>query len=300
MSPYSASYEQTGLRMLSNNKLLLLAFLLLGLSLIPVGDTAGKVLASQGVDPLFVAWSRLAVGFVFILPFAALKVSEIPQLFNWRLLLRAGFFSCAIFSMLTALKTEPIANVFGIFFIGPIVAYFLAGIALKERITWPRSIIMLIGFAAVLMVVKPGLNMGIGAPLALLAGTCFGCMLVCNRWLAGHFRPRLILISTLFAGAVALAPSALPVAPTQFDTSIITFVLISSLASAAGNLIIINASRHLEANIVAPFVYSQLIVATALGVIVFNEWPDTLSSIGLIIIFLSGILSYALANKAVR
>ncbi|WP_415888427.1 DMT family transporter [Neptuniibacter sp. SY11_33] len=279
------------------SKALLIAFLLVGLSLIPVGDSAGKLLGIQGVDPLFIAWSRLAVGFAFVLPFSGLSLKEIGQLFNWRLLIRAGLFSCAIFSMLTALKTEPIANVFGIFFIGPIVSYFLAGLFLKETITPARSIALLIGFAAVLMVVKPGFDMGAGAPLALLAGTCFGCMLVCNRWLAGQFRPRLILLSTLLAGSLALAPIAVPTIPTELDTHLITLVLISSLASAIGNLIILQSSKHLEASIVAPFVYSQLIIATALGVVLFDEWPDMISSIGLIIIFSSGICSFFLSNK---
>ncbi|WP_415881522.1 DMT family transporter [Neptuniibacter sp. QD34_54] len=279
------------------SKALLIAFLLVGLSLIPVGDSAGKLLGIQGVDPLFIAWSRLAVGFAFVLPFSGLTLKEIGLLFNWRLLIRAGLFTCAIFSMLTALKTEPIANVFGIFFIGPIVSYFLAGLILKETITPARSIALLIGFAAVLMVVKPGFDMGTGTPLALLAGTCFGCMLVCNRWLAGQFRPRLILVSTLLAGSLALAPIAVPTIPTELDTNLITLVLVSSLASAIGNLIILQASKHLEASIVAPFVYSQLIIATTLGVVLFDEWPDMISGIGLIIIFSSGVCSFFLSNK---
>lgn len=279
------------------SKALLIAFLLVGLSLIPVGDSAGKLLGIQGVDPLFIAWSRLAVGFAFVLPFSGLSLKEIGLLFNWRLLIRAGLFSCAIFSMLTALKTEPIANVFGIFFIGPIVSYFLAGLMLKETITPARSIALLIGFAAVLMVVKPGWDMGTGAPLALLAGTCFGCMLVCNRWLAGQFRPRLILVSTLLAGSLALAPIAVPTIPAELDTHLITLVLVSSLASAIGNLIILQTSKHLEASIVAPFVYSQLIIATALGVLLFDEWPDMISGIGLIIIFSSGVCSFFLSHK---
>jgi len=274
-----------------------IAFLLIGLSLIPVGDSAGKLLGIQGVDPLFIAWSRLAVGFVFVLPLSGLTFKETALLFNWRLLIRAGLFSCAIFSMLTALKTEPIANVFGIFFIGPIVAYFLAGLILKETITPARSLVLLAGFAAVLMVVKPGFDMGAGALLSLLAGTCFGCMLVCNRWLAGQFRPRLILLSTLLAGSLALAPLALPTIPAELDNNIVTLVLVSCLASAIGNLIILQASKHLEASFVAPFVYSQLIIATALGVILFDEWPDMISGIGLIIIFSSGICSFFLSNK---
>ncbi len=282
--------------MISQRKWLLLGMLLIGLSLIPVGDTAGKMLGLQGADPIFIAWSRLAVGFILILPLSGLVFSEIKHLYNWRLLIRAALFCCAIFSILTALKTKPIADVFGIFFVGPIVAYFLAAIVLKERINLLRSIILLIGFVGVLMVVKPGINMDSGTFFALLSGTCYGSMLVCNRWLATHYRPRLILLSTLLVGGIALTPAAIPTIPNQFDTELVILILISSLASAVGNLIIIEANRHLEASIVAPFVYSQLIAATVLGILVINEWPDTVSAIGLAIIFASGILSFLISK----
>lgn len=283
--------------MMQERKIFLIGMLLIGLSLIPVGDSAGKMLGLQGADPLFTAWSRLAVGFALILPFSGLLLKELKSLYNWRLLIRAALFSSAIFCILTALKTEPIADVFGIFFIGPIVAYFLAAVVLKEEITLSRSIMLLAGFIGVLMVVKPGINMGTGTLYAMLAGTCYGCMLVCNRWLAGNFRPRLILLSTLLAGAIVLAPAALPTVPNQIDSKLVILVLISSIASAAGNLIIIEANRHLEASIVAPFVYSQLIAATILGIIIFDEWPDLMSALGLVIIFGSGVLSFVLVKR---
>ncbi len=283
--------------MSSQHKPMLLAMILLGMSLIPVGDAAGKLLTEMDVSPVFVAWSRLLVGFIFILPFSGLVYSEIKQLYDWRMLLRAALFTSAIFCMISALKTEPIANVFGIFFIGPIVAYFLAAAVLKERITLLRSALLFIGFAGVVLVVKPGVGITTGMLFALIAGVCYGCMLVANRWLAGFFRPRLILLSTLLAGSIALTPAGIESIPQAIDSRIIWLVLLSSIASALGNLIIIEASRRLDANIVAPFVYSQLVTAAILGVVLFSEWPDAFSLLGLAIIFTSGILSFVLSNK---
>lgn len=283
--------------MTSHRRWLPLGVLLIGLSLIPVGDTAGKMLGTQGEDPLFIAWSRLLVGFVLMLPLSRLRLKEIKLFYNWKLLIRAALFCCAVFSILTALKTKPIADVFGIFFVGPIVAYFLAAVVLKEKVNLTRSLMLFIGFIGVLLVVKPSVNMDSGTFYALLAGTCYGCMLVCNRWLVGNYRPRLILLSTLLVGSIALTPIAVTTIPDQFDANLIGLVLISSLASAIGNLIIIEASRHLEASIVAPFVYSQLIAATALGIFVFKEWPDLISAMGLIIIFSSGVFSFLLSKQ---
>ncbi|WP_206064481.1 DMT family transporter [Neptunomonas sp. XY-337] len=273
------------------------AFIIFGMSLIPLGDSAGKILAIGGMSPLFIAWSRLSVGFVCLLPFSRLTKTEWRDLFNWRLVFRACLFSGAISCILSALKTEPIGDVFGVFFIGPIVAYFLAAIVLKEPITLARSLLLFAGFGGVLLVVKPGFGMSSGLLLALAAGTLYGCMLVTNRWLASTYRPRVILLSTLLFGSLLLAPKGLSMLPTQIDGFTIGLVLVSSLASALGNLIIIDANRRLNANVVAPFVYSQLVAAVVLGVLLFSELPDTWSMIGLAIIFASGIWSFLLVKR---
>lgn len=95
-----------------------LPLVLVAMMLIPAGDTAGKVLTSGGVAPVFVAWSRFALGALLLAPFAIRAVD--PRLFlDWRVWVRALFIVCGIVSILTALRTEPIANVFGAFFVGP-------------------------------------------------------------------------------------------------------------------------------------------------------------------------------------
>ena len=58
-------------------------------------------------------------------------------------------------SILAAVRTEPIANVFGTFFIGPILSYFLSAIFLREPITILRTVLLLAGFCGVVMVVDP-------------------------------------------------------------------------------------------------------------------------------------------------
>lgn len=283
--------------MITKDKLLLILMILFGMTLIPLGDTAGKLLMQSGVSPLFVAWSRLLMGFLMILPLSGIKISEIPLTLNWRLLLRAGLFLCAVTLILKAVETESIANVFGAFFIGPIISYFLAAALLKEDITPLRSTLLLVGFGGALMVIKPGFDMTLGMGFAVLSGGFYGCFLVANRWLAGSYRPRFILITTLFTGSIVLAPLGITVIP-EFNEYIAWLLLLSALASALGNLIIIEANRKLPASVVAPFVYTQLIAATFFSVVVFDSWPDTLSLIGLSILFVSGLASFLLSKHS--
>ena len=98
------------------------------------GDTAGKLLTQAGVQPLFVAWSRFALAAAVLAWPLGLRRANLRSLLDWRLILRAALIVGAIASILTALRTEPIANVFGAFFIGPIVAYVLSALLLGERL----------------------------------------------------------------------------------------------------------------------------------------------------------------------
>lgn len=272
----------------------LIGLVFAAVSLVVLGDTAGKLLTSGGVDPFLVAWSRFALAALALLPFSGLCRAELPDLLDRRVLIRGLFIACGISSILTALKTEPIANVFGAFFIGPVVSYVLAVLFLRERPSALRGLLLGLGFLGVMLVVKPGFGATPGIGFALLAGTFYGAYLVMTRVVAGDFRPRFLLISQLLIGTVALAPLAAMAEVPPLDLRLSFLVLLSAAGSAVGNFLLVLANRRAEASLIAPLVYSQLISATVLGVLVFGDWPDAWSLIGLAVIAASGIGSLVL------
>lgn len=252
----------------------LIATIFIAVTCVVIGDTAGKLLTGGGVDPFIVAWSRFFLAALMLLPFSRLTPRELPALLNRSVLLRAVFIVCGICCILTALKTEPIANVFGAFFVGPVVSYILAIVFLGERPSIQRNLLLAIGFAGVMLVVKPGFGSSAGMAYALAAGTFYGAYLVMTRALAGSFRPRFLLISQLLIGAVVLAPFGLRSNFPVPDMPLFALLLISAVGSAVGNYLMVMASRKAEASLIAPLVYSQLISATGLGIVVFGDWPD--------------------------
>ena len=76
-------------------KLALITFV--AVSLVVFGDTAGKLLTSQGVAPGLVAWSRFALAAVLIFPCVRVRKSDFLMLRDWRVLLRGCFISGGIF-----------------------------------------------------------------------------------------------------------------------------------------------------------------------------------------------------------
>lgn len=264
--------------------------------LIISGDAAAKVLGQNGFDPVFVAWTRFALAAVIVAPFAGLQRGDLRLAMDWRLVLRSLLIVGGITCILTALKTEPMANVFGGFFVGPIVAYTLSAFLLKEVVTWRRTALLGLSFIGVLIVVRPGFGMSAGMGFAVLAGCLHGSYLVATRWLAGGFRPRFLLLSQLVIGAILIAPFAIGPVP-DITVSLAVLILISAMGSAIGNLLLVLVNRTTPANVIAPLIYSQLIVATVLGVAIFGEWPDGFTLLGLAVIAVAGASSVWFAGR---
>ncbi len=275
------------------------------MSLIPIGDSAGKLLSNvYGISVWFIAWTRFLFGLIAVIIFVSLKPSANSSRYkatflDYRVWLRGIFIVCGISAILTSLQTEPIANVFAAFFIGPIVSYLGAAVVLKEKLTYTRSTLLGIGFFGVLLVVKPGLGESTGIYYALLAGIFYGCFLVMNRLLATTSAPSTLLVSQLAIGSLILLPLGIQNYPDIFvDEALLvcTLVLISALGSAMGNLLLLFATQLTSASALAPLIYFQLIAATVLGLTIFGEQPDGYTWIGILIVLISGVASVVLPS----
>jgi drug/metabolite transporter (DMT)-like permease len=280
-APYSAS---------------LVGAVVLAMTLIVGGDAAATLLTGAGFSQTFVAWTRFALAAVLLAPFCGLTRTDCRSFLDWRLYLRAILIVGGIVSILTALRTEEMANVFAGFFVGPVVSYFLSAFLLKERITPLRTLLLMVSFAGVLLVVRPGFGMTVGMGFAVLAGCFHGAYLVATRWLAGEFRPRFLLFSQLLIGAIILSPFAASTTP-DITLPVFGLITLSALGSAGGNLLLVLVNRKAPAGVIAPLIYSQLLAAMLIGWAVFGDWPDGLSLMGLIIIMVAGVSSVWFAGK---
>ncbi|MEO9862938.1 MAG: DMT family transporter [Yoonia sp.] len=265
--------------------------------LIVGGDVAGRMLTSAGFSQFFVAWTRFALAAFLLAPVVGLQEGEMRLLLKPALMFRACLIAGGIASILTALKTEQLATVFGGFFVGPIISYALSAIFLKEKVTVPRTVLLLVSFGGVLLVVKPGFGMTPGLGFALLAGVFHGSYLVATRWLAGSYRPRFLLFSQLVIGSIVLAPLAIAPLPSM-TLPFVGFITISAMGSAIGNLLLVHANRAAEASVIAPLIYSQIIIATVFGFLFFGEWPDSIALLGLAVIITAGAGSIWAAGRA--
>lgn len=276
-----------------SNTLKPVLIMITGMMFIPLGDAAGKLLiVNYGVAPQFVGWSRFFLGIIFILIVYLFRGFDFSILKNWRIWVRGVLVTGAISNILIALETETLANTFAAFFVGPIVAYFISALLLKEEISKSRTALLFFGFIGMLLVIKPGVSFSTGTAHGLLSGVFYGCFLVSTKWLSGVANARSLLVSHLVIGSIFMAPIGLSNVPELTDTNLIFLVLLSAIASAIGNLLLVVSNKMADASMLAPLVYTQLISATVLGILVFNDIPDWISMIGLSMLLFSGLYGF--------
>ncbi len=266
--------------------------MVVGMTLIPFGDTASKLLSgSEGVHPFFIAWTRFAIGAVCVLPFvdrAVLAAFKHPLVWVRGVLLALG-----ITAITFALRTTDLATAFGGLFFAPIVSFAVAAVVLREAVTAPRIILITLGFVGVLLVAQPGLEFTSGKAAALLAGTCYGLFLTASRAAAPLASSKALLFSQLIIAALLTLPFGVGHVP-ELTATIAGLTLWSGVASMLGNLCLILAYARAPATRLAPLVYFQLIAAFGLGWMVFGQVPNPLAQAGLFLIAASGFATLAL------
>ena len=261
----------------------------LAMSLIPAGDSAGKLLSgTYATAPIFVAWSRFVVGALLIAPF--IPRSAWALLRNWRIWVRAAVLAAGISSIQRALQIEEIATVFAAFFIAPLISYVLAVVFLREPVTPLRSALIVMGFIGVLIVVRPGMGASTGVLWAITAGTCYGIFLTMSRWLGPLGTPLAMTFAQLFIAALLLLPFGLMALPALTGT-IAALTITSAMCSMLGNLLLLYAYQLVPATRIAPLVYFQLVAAVGLGWLIFGDLPDVWTWAGLIVILTAGLAS---------
>ncbi|MDG1353298.1 MAG: DMT family transporter [Sulfitobacter sp.] len=261
----------------------------LAMSLIPAGDSAGKLMTgTYSVAPLFVAWSRFVLGAVLILPFVPRSAWQLLR--NWRIWLRAAMLAAGISCIQTALQTTDVATVFGTFFVGPLISYVLAVLFLREPVTHLRTALVVLGFIGVLVVVRPGMGATTGVLWALMAGTFYGIFLTMSRWLGPLGTPLEMTLTQLVVAAVLLLPFGVVNFPAM-SAPVAALTVASALCSMLGNLLLLYAYKVAPATRIAPMVYFQLVAAVGHGWLVFGALPDLWTWIGLAVILSAGLAS---------
>ncbi|MGH1417639.1 MAG: DMT family transporter [Hyphomicrobiaceae bacterium] len=269
---------------------LAIGLMMAGMLIIPIGDTFTK-LASETTtySSGMLAWSRFVIGAILALPIAVVftNLRALTRQFWMAQLVRGALLSGTIFCIITGVQLVPMADAYGAFFVGPVVATLLARWVLGEAVHVSEWWGIAIGLLGVVLVVKPNASMAPGHIWALAGGCFYGAYLTATRWAKAVGPPMAQLAGQLCIGAILLTPLAIGDL-TSLSLQAPGLLLGSGVASASANLLAIAAFGLARAASLAPLVYCQLISATAAGWFVFGDFPDNISALGLIVVAAAG------------
>ena len=190
-----------------------------------------------------------------------------------------------------ALRYLPLAEAAAIGFVGPVLTVLLSGPMLGDKVKGRQWFAVILGFAGVLIIMRPG--GGVLSPAAvfpLATALLFSVYQIVTRKLSGREHPYTTLFYTAIVGA-ALTSFAVPlhwVTPTLSQAGIIVCI---GLLGGFAHLLLIRAMEHTSPSTLAPFTYSQLIWSTILAYLAFGDFPEPLSLVGMLVIVAAGLLA---------
>ena len=249
----------------------------------------------------------LIVLFLFIVPLSG----GVKVLYTNRLglhLLR-GF--CVVFANITfflGLAALPLAEGVAIFFISPLLITIFSVVFLKEIVGPRRWVAVTIGLIGVLVILRPGsATFQTASLLPLSAAFGYATLHMLTRYIGKTESAASMSFYIQLTFLVVCLTLGLTIGDGKFsgwnDPSLeflfrawswpnndhyLILILIGT-TSAFGGFFISQAYRISEAAVVAPFEYIALPIAIFWGVIVFGEFPDKNTFIGIALILGSGL-----------
>ena len=268
-------------------------------TLFPIMNGLVKLLAAS-YDATQIVWFRITLHlFLVALVFlprqgmALFRTHRVgSQLVNSVMMLLSTLF------FFSAVKYVGVAEAISISFVAPLMVVFLAWPLLGERITRLGLAAVALGFAGVLVVIRPGSSVFQWASILLLGSAiCYAVYQIIIRRVAGVDHPATSIFYSVLLGAILL--SVLVPFVWKTPVSWLDWLLLCSLGALGGlgHYCVAKAMTYAAANLIAPFNYTQMIGSVIVGYVMFAEVPDFYTWLGTALIISAGLLVGWQANR---
>ena len=275
---------------------LAMLIMVVAMLLLPAIDALAKVLSAT-VPVGLIVWSRFAFQTTLLAPDALRKQHSAQSGLQLTHATRGGLLALTTLMFFVAVRVLPLAEAISIFFVGPLILTLLSAVLLRESIGWRRISAVVIGFSGALIIIQPSYEVfGLHALFPLGAALCFALYLILTRRIARREDPTTMQFYAGFYGLLVMSASLAigwmlnisvltPVWPTLAEWGLLALV---GVVATVGHHMVVHAFRRAEAAILAPFQYLEIVGATTYGFIIFGDFPDETTWLGVAIIVGSG------------
>lgn len=272
---------------------------LAGFALLSVGDAVIKSMAGQ--------WSPLAVG-ALRFTFGAVGLSGLLMaqegkgaflpVTPWLQIARGLCLAFASLLFFCAIFVMPLAEATAVAFLSPLLTALLSGPMLGEKVRPQVWIASVVAFAGVSLILQPNVaELGWAGLLPLASAVFFSLMMIANRAAAGQGSA---LSMQVFVALTAAPVLALVAAGGHFsgtpllqvgwpDWSIVLRCALVAVSASTAHWLIYLGTTRAGAATIAPATYIQLLVASVMGWLLFDDRPGKDTLLGAAVIIFAGL-----------
>jgi drug/metabolite transporter (DMT)-like permease len=266
-----------------------IGLMLAAIALFSLNDALGKwLLETYSVAELLLV--RSAAALILLAPFvrrvgiAAFTRAPRPGLQVVRVVLS----TLEVAMFFWAVSYLPLADTVTFYLAGPIYVTALSVVLLGERVGWHRWTAVLVGFAGVVLALRPSAaSFTLPALIALTGSVFFAFLMIATRLL--HETSNTVLIAGQLGGTLVFGAVIAPfgwITPSPRDLALLSlFGVLSIIALACVN----RSLKLAPASVVVPYQYTLIVWAIVLGYVVFGDVPDAFTLSGAVIIIASGL-----------
>jgi len=265
------------------------------------------------VPPYMMAYFYAIIGIIAI-PFIKTRDERwrdviIPR--SWPMwCLRAGVSTTGLVSAIVAFSNLSMAETYTIIFMQPAVASLFSILFLRENVDKKRWLSIIVGFAGVLVVMRPGfreLNIGHLAAIICCLSNAIGINIV--RHMQKREKRIILYVSSVVGAFVVGGLMSEPVFGVGLifdwhssifaDWRVFIGLTAYSVLAVIGTMCLLSAAKRVAVSFVSLPQYSQIVLAVVFDYWLFNHYLDVYIASGIVLIIASNLMTFAREEKNV-
>ncbi len=238
------------------------------------------------MPPLFVSWGRWLGGIVLIAPYLLWRVGPAgmrtrDMKLHW---IRGLFHTPGYGLWYEAVVWLPLATMAALGFTGPIFVTLGAVLFLRETVHWRRWLGVAVGFAGMLVIVRPGIvEMNPGIVMMSLAVPLIAGSNLIAKVVSGRDRPEVVVLWQSVVGAICFTPLGIWYWQTPTLLQLALF-LSAGFFGTMGYFFITWAYRLLDISALQSITFLAIVWAALMDMAVWGKTADVWTFVGAAII----------------
>lgn len=290
------------MKMIQNQNTQAIIMVLIGGLLFNVADGFAKYFMGAGFPAVALVTIPNLISFIFFYILLAFKRKQWMPIHTpkWKLhILRGLIITGVAWMVMTSVHNIPLADFYGIIFMGPLYAAIFAGLFLKECVTRAQWITLLVGFIGILIIVGPSFqSFNIGYLTASIQPLLFAASVIVARMIGNDEEPYMfslmVGLTVVTLNLPLLLWHGMPM-PTAMQMGLL--LAYGLVLGTALLLFSYGFAKASSTGVIAPFQYMQMIWAIIIGWLFFSEIPGINTIIGSLIVAACGLYMVYAAKK---